>query len=312
VLSNQRCLIFGLCLTVPFAVGKELAAPAQMPVDGVVALGPAPRELPTAVHTYAYADSDIRVQVDAVGSVLFDTPRARYHVTAGCAVAIDAPPDIAPDALRYMVLHYCVPALLNQRGCFALHANAIHTLRGAVVLAGQSGGGKSTLHAALLAQGMAMLSDDVAVLRTSDAVVEVLPGLPRYRMTADALTRVQPPAERSRPLAGPRHKVALWAPPASFHAAPAPLAAIYVLEPYPGDEIIVERIAGCGAFRLLQVQAYPPLESMALPAHLRTFGALVDRADVYHIRRPAGRWTVDELVDIVLRANPLTYAPAHG
>lgn len=312
MMNDQRCLIFGLCLTVPFAVGKELAAPAHTPVDGVVTLGPAPRELAAAVHTYVYADSAIRVQVDAAGDVLFDTPRARYHVTAGRAVTIDAAPDTAPDALRYMVMHYCAPTLLNQRGLFALHANAIHTPQGAVLLAGQSGGGKSTLHAALLARGMAMLSDDVAVLRAGASTIEVLPGMRRFRMTAEALARVQPPVEKSHLLGGSRNKVALWAPPASFHGAPAPLAAIYVLEPYAGDAITVERLTGHAAFRLLQAQAYPPLESMALPAHLRTFGALVDRVTVYHIRRPANRWTVDELVAIVLRADPLTYTPAHG
>jgi len=311
-MNAQRCQIFGLCLSVPFAVGRELAAPAHQPVDGVVALGAAPHELPAAVHTYAYADSDIRVQVDAAGDVLFDTPRARYHVTGGRAVTIDTAPDTAPDALRYMVLHYCTPTLLNQRGLFALHANAIHTPGGAVLLAGQSGGGKSTLHAALLARGMAMLSDDIAVLRTGDSAIDVLPGLRRFRMTTEALARVQPPAERSYLLGGPRNKVALWAPPASFHVAPAPLAAIYVLEPYTGDAITVERLAGYSAFRLLQAQAYPPLESMALPAHLHAFGALVDRVAVFRIRRPADRWTVDELVDIVLRADPLPYAPAHG
>ena len=51
---------------------------------------------------------------------------------------------------------------------------------------------------------------------------------------------------------------------------------------------------------------------MALPEHLHSFGVLVNRTAVYRIRRPAHRWTVDELADIVLRADPLTITFAHG
>lgn len=304
-MSETRCQIFGLCLSVPFAVGKEMQVSPETSVDVQVSLAPVPPELPNVAHKYVYEESDIDIQVDGAGDVLLSTPTARYYVQGSRTVAIQPEPGVALQNLRYMVMHYCLPALLNQRGFFALHANAIHTPRGVVVLAGQSGGGKSTLHAALLARGLPMLSDDVAVLRSSGTAIDVLPGMRRYRMVADAADRVQPPSDYTVALGGPRNKVALWAPAELFHSAPAPLAAVYVLEPYAGDAIVVEPVRGFAAFRLLQTQAYPPLESMALPQHLQTFGALIDRLAVYRVCRPAQRWTVDELADIVLRADPL-------
>lgn len=75
---------------------------------------------------------------------------------------------------------------------------------------------------------MAMLSDDVAVLRSSADGVEVLPGLRRYRMVADAWERVQPPAEQVVRLGGPRSKVVLVAPSSVYRANPTPLAAVFV------------------------------------------------------------------------------------
>jgi hypothetical protein len=305
-MSEVLCRVFDLCLAVPFPVGSALQAPVDAPADVQVLRGSVPVALPQAVHTYAYPGTSITVQVDGAGAVLLQTAVARFHVVQGRTVTIDAAPDLAASVLRYMTLHFCVPVLLNQRGMIALHANALATPRGAVVISGQSGGGKSTLHAALLARGMAMLSDDVAVLRRCPEGVEVLPGLRRYRMVADAWERVQPPAEQVVRLGGPRNKIALVAPISAYRANPAPLAAVYVLEPYSGDEIVVARVQGFAAFRLLQAQAYPPLESMALPEHLRSFGALIDRLAVYRVRRPAQRWTVDELADIVLAADPLT------
>lgn len=304
-MNETRCQIFGLCLDVPFPVGPELQAPPHLPVDVHVAFAPAPATLTGVVHAYTYAGSGIEVEVDASGSVLLRTPGARFHVADGRTVAIELTrTGVKPAALRQMVLHYCVPALLNQRGFFALHANALSTAAGAVVLAGHSGGGKSTLHAALLARGVPMLSDDVTVLRADGEAISVLPGMRRYRMVADAVAQVRPPNDRSVALGGPRNKVALWAPTTLFHSEPAPLAAVYVLEPYPGAVLSMTRVAGFAAFRMLQTQSYPPLESMALPQHIQSFAALVGRLRVYHVRRPVDRWTVDELAELVLRADP--------
>lgn len=305
-MNETRCQLYGLCLDVPFPVGSELRAAADVPVDVQVRFAAAPPSLMDVVHAYSYAGSEMEVEVDSSGGVLLRTPGARYHVIGGTTVAIETTRgSTVPAALRQMVLHYCVPALLNQRGLYALHANAVKTPAGAVVLAGQSGGGKSTLHAALLARDVPMLSDDVAVLRNGIDGIEVLPGMRRYRMMADTAEQMRPPTEHMVALGGPRNKVALWAPPALFHREPAPLKAIFVLEPYAGDALTVTLVSGFSAFRILQAQAYPPLESMALPQQIRSFAALVERMKVYHIRRPVDRWTVDELAELVLAADPL-------
>ena len=52
-------------------------------------------------------------------------------------------------------------ALLQQRGVMTLHASAIETQAGAVLFAGPSGIGKSSLAAALVERGNTMLADDV-------------------------------------------------------------------------------------------------------------------------------------------------------
>ena len=96
---------------------------------------------------------------------------------------------------------------------------------------------------------MAMLSDDLAVLRNRANGYDVLPGTRHYRMTAEAWERMKPPAEQVFPMDGPRKKVALLAPTSLLHKKSAPLASIYLLEPYAGTEIIVERLQGLAAFQ---------------------------------------------------------------
>ena len=215
-MNSIHCRVFDLCLSVPFPVDAELQAPADTHVDVYVELGDVPHDLPNAVHCYTYTDAGIKIEVDDHGNVLMHTAKARYYVVGGQTVLIDAIPTLAPYVMRYMVLHYCLPMLLNQRGAFALHANALYTPRGAIVLAGFSGGGKSTLHGLLLKRGITMLSDDVAVLYRREDGYDVLPGTRRYRMVVDAWKRIQPPAEQVLQLNGPRQKVSLLAPASSF------------------------------------------------------------------------------------------------
>ena len=131
--EKYRCRIFDLCLAVPFPVGKELRAPDEMPVDIHVEFGQAPLNLPNTMHRYTFEDTGVTVQVDSHGNVLMPSAAARYYVAGGHTVLVDADPSIEQSALRNIVLYYCLPALLNQRGAFALHANAICTPHGVIL-----------------------------------------------------------------------------------------------------------------------------------------------------------------------------------
>jgi hypothetical protein len=79
-------------------------------------------------------------------------------------------------------------ALLRNRGLLVLHANAVQTPDGVVVIAGESGSGKSTTLAALLRRGCRMLSDDVTALRPGAApgLIDVVPGAVQIQLTQDA------------------------------------------------------------------------------------------------------------------------------
>jgi hypothetical protein len=64
------------------------------------------------------------------------------------------------------------------RGLEALHAGAVAGDEGAIALAAPSGGGKSTLLGSLLAEGFALLADDVVALEPGDGRVLANPGPP--------------------------------------------------------------------------------------------------------------------------------------
>jgi len=87
--------------------------------------------------------------------------------------------------------------VLRARGITSLHASALACCGGAIVVIGPKGGGKSSLAANLCAQGIPMLTDDIAALKESQGQFLVQPGYPRMRQwpsTLSALSDLDPEA----------------------------------------------------------------------------------------------------------------------
>ena len=74
-------------------------------------------------------------------------------------------------------------AILIQRNLLVLHGNALEKNGKAIICAGPTGAGKSTLAYALVKKGWKLLSDDLVVVNDD---LEVLPGIPRIKLWQDA------------------------------------------------------------------------------------------------------------------------------
>ena len=135
-----------------------------MEIHVAVHPGPAPGPVPERslaweqageVHLASVADA-LAVRIDLGGS------RADAEVTGGL---LDAVPSFAARAL----LEAPTAILLCHRGFAALHAGAVVGPRGAVVLRGAAGAGKSTLVAAAWRAGLGVLADESLLVSRDDA-----------------------------------------------------------------------------------------------------------------------------------------------
>ena len=99
--------------------------------------------------------------------------------------ATDGPGDA--DTLSHLLLDQVLPRALAHQGHFVLHAAAVASDDGAVLLVGGSGAGKSTLAAALLKRGWKVLSDDAVVVESRGSRPVAVPTYPGLRLNPDAL-----------------------------------------------------------------------------------------------------------------------------
>lgn len=95
-------------------------------------------------------------------------------------------PGVDPTDIPTVLQGGALACLLLLRDVPTLHAAAIDTGDGAILILGDSGAGKSTTAASLIRQGYRLVADDTAALEERNGEVVVHPGLPRLRILEDS------------------------------------------------------------------------------------------------------------------------------
>lgn len=225
----------------------------------------------------------------APGRFMLDVPEvARYLVEDGSLITIEPMPQANIDEVGRFFRMTPLAALLFQRGIMAFHAAVAATRQGAILLAGDSGAGKSTLLAALLKRGWTMLSDDLAMVDLDEHGNPVV-----FPVCQDIL--LWPDATEKMEIAAPPSR-------SPFTPAPQPLRAVYWLSVHNKDEIEIKEVEGAERFGAWGALSYNSHIADALfdrAVYFRKAAALSGATPLRRLRRPRGRWSVEELADRV-------------
>lgn len=89
--------------------------------------------------------------------------------------------------LNAYLLGWGIAMLCYQRGEMAIHCSCVYNEKGAVMISGTSGSGKSSVTAFLLKKGYALLADDMTVLRKEEQQeIYAAPAFPYQKLCRDA------------------------------------------------------------------------------------------------------------------------------
>jgi hypothetical protein len=283
-------------LTVASAMPCPELRPGHGIADVTIRLGEVP------VHLQRVDDGGVLYQANADQFLLRLPDIAAYLVQNGNEIVIERAPGATDGEVRLFLLGSCLGALLHQRGFLVLHAGAIRSEKGAVLFAGPSGNGKSTLLGAMLQRGYRMLSDDITalVLDAADRPT-VLPGYPQTKLWADSADTLAQSTERLRRVRPDLDKFAQLTHD-SFCDEPTPLHAIYTLTTHndPDGGIRIDPIKGSGCFDAVRHNTYRErfLDGLGMrPHHFRLAAAVANRARFARVTRPRAPFLLDELAD---------------
>jgi hypothetical protein len=225
---------------------------------------------------------------------------ARYLVEEGQSITIDQVPEASPQAVRRHLKMLPLAALLYQRGMLAFHAAVVANDQGAVLLAGDSGSGKSVLLTALVKRGWSMMADDLAIVGLDKLGQPVIyPTAQGIALWPESLKKLGvDPA--SLPLVDANRRELFSA--GQFTKAPQPLRAIYSLSIQSKSEVEFDKIDIKANFRSVGTLLYNSHVADAVCSradYLRSVAAIAQQVPIRILRRPREIWSLETLIEFI-------------
>jgi hypothetical protein len=175
------------------------------------------------------------IEFDARVGYLIAGPAYGRHILAGDGRRVTCMPGaLAAETWQRLLIAQVLPFAALIHGLEVLHASAVVTELGAVVLSGPSRAGKTTLALELCRRGARFLTDDVLALECAEGELLGHPGAPLAGVAHAEARRL---AELGAPLEATVLGVNARERLLRMHAAsaPAPLAALFFLERDAGE-----------------------------------------------------------------------------
>lgn len=296
----------------PLDVGAAAAPPSPSPLPPVTRVRLDPTELarrwqpaaPTSEVVRELRDGEealLTVELARPAGYLLHAPGVARILVApdGCELLCDP----APESVEWTTLipAQALPLAATLRGLEVLHASGVVVDGRAVLFAGAPGAGKSSLAAALLHRGAALLSDDTVALELRDGALVAHPGAGLLHLRAPEYDRLSA-----------RQRAALGPPTAFPHKrrhlprvspSPAPFGGLFLLERAPHGPA-VERIETIDPFALLASTFNLSVRTPErLVRHLDLASALAATERIHRLRVQPGV-NATQLAHAVLRQLP--------
>ncbi len=288
--------VFGLSVESQLELPEMLPMPETSMADIHIRYGELPPQLDSAV------DAGARWQT-APGVFHLNLLRlGRFRVCDGKEIIVQPLPGVSEDRLRAILLSSCLANLLHQRQLFALHCSAIRTEHGAVLFAGNSGMGKSTLVSAMLGRGYKMLADDMLALAIDEAGrVLALPGFPQVKLWADSAKELGRPTDGLQRLM-PEYDRFIVYEADRFEAQAARLSAIYFLRTHNSREFVLDPLTPSARFNALLDNTWQKLTLPGLGLrewHFQIAAKIASLAYAARFTRPAEPLEIRRTIDLL-------------
>ena len=234
-----------------------------------------------------------------------ELPIGTYYVREGKEIIVDTKPNADDKSLRLFLLANAMAAVLHQRLQVALHAGAIKTKQGLILVCGHSGAGKSTTISALRQKGYQPFTDDVVVLSQEGTKITGTASYPIVKLWQDSIEKLQiadiNEGQRIRDQI-PKYQQAFHD---EFSKDTTEIKEVYFLEKKPGSfSPTMESLQGVRAFQYLKEGLYQNTQahSAAYNEHLfRLLAIVCEEIPLHLITRGESTNSIEEVVGLITK-----------
>lgn len=251
------------------------------------------------IYRHTLVDSNhLLIAIEGIG---------KYLIGHGKEIIIDPVPSVTEAEIRLFLLGSAMGAILHQRSLLPIHANAVIINNKAVIIAGHSGKGKSTLAAAFAHKGLPLLCDDICTIDLSNPMQPLaLPGHPHIKLWSDAMKHFKLPPEQYRQISPAYDKYFFPITTAKSQKA-YPINALYALHFHQDKHIHFHPLNKKQSMIVLKNNTYRKqiAQSLNKKRHFSLCGQLAQHHALTHIVRPKDFELIEPLVDRIIEQNSM-------
>ena len=276
-------------------------------------------QLVTADSTMAHSQDQITITQGMIpDSIRFDkTCYSKIHrdisylsnstcylyIEQGTRITYELKDGASPELLNTYLLGWGMSILFYQRDCIAIHCSCVANSRGAVLISGASGSGKSTVTSYLLEHNYRLLADDMSIIKFSkEGTALAAPAFPYQKLCRNVVTDLNIPQDDLIYIDEDKDKF-LVTYTGEFNVEAAPIRALILLSRNSSlSEVICHEIKGVDKMHacistlflkpLLGSELYAPeIGSLCLK--------LASMIPIYEIIRPTDKNTQEKICDTI-------------
>lgn len=207
--------------------------------------------------------------------------------------------------LKHYIISHAMCFNMYMRGIVPFHSSSVGDEKGAVLIVGDCGAGKSTYSALLRKEGYGLLADDVSAVTIKDEIPYVHLSVPQQKYTVESAEKEGYKLEELECVDEARGKYRLRLKEEQMCASAKPMKAIFELIPdWQNDELKIEKLEGMGALKLLTSYIFSQYMSnhndgLSVEA-FQTLLCIAQKIPVYRIYRPTSRDARQEVLQMML------------
>ncbi len=303
---SMQYTAYGLVIESAIDLPELLKSNAARP-DVVVRIG--------STHRFDHQSEPPRNRAIAGEACLFHSEIGSITIRKGREILIEPIDGALESDIRLFLLGPVLGILLHQRGYLVLHASCVAMKHDeqpiAFAVVGEKGQGKSTLAAAFVAAGHALLSDDIVAVDLSQDRPTVVPGFSQLKLWPESLATLGDSID-DLPKARPSIEKRLRKVEQDFPRDPISLSAVYVLADSDTNEVqalgpqraFMQMVQHCYVIHMLR-------ETGESAANFNQTADLVKRVPISQLNRQRRLDALPEVVRLIERELFAT-VPSHA
>lgn len=266
----------------PQLIPAEQSNAFSKPADITIKSAPLPVEIAAYlrdIHPFYYQQDQLA----------FRNQTGCFLISNGRQITVQEYPEITQAQITPFLLGYAMAMLFWQRNQLAIHCSAIEYKGKALLIAGGSGSGKSSLTHRYLSAGARLLCDDMAILQQAPSEILVLPAFPQQKLCRDTAIRMKLDLDQMNYIDEARDKFALSCR-EHFCNTPVPLHSIIFLNRWRDPEVAIVRLQGhsalCSLINNLFLHPMFEQECNLPPKDMLSLLSIVNHANLFQLHRP--------------------------